>query len=178
MASRGSGSRKTPEQGEICEKYSASEIREFDRGLRGQLYKNYDYAPMVRQIEENCLENRIYLVYDAFFLRYIVFPLPEEVSSVPGIAVVGPYFKELEKPDAIRVVEERELELYQVQVLKDYYSGIPVVRNLEHVIGSVLHMLFSDVGWKIEKTDFCLRERKTKCWKRWHREMRTRWSGG
>lgn len=38
---------------------------------------------------------------------------------------------EQEKTNAMQIVEEVSLELYQVKILKDYYYGIPTTCRLE-----------------------------------------------
>ena len=139
-------------------KDGCKEIVEFDEGLRRQLYQNYDYGLIISQIKENCQSNKIYLVYDAFGLDYNILRLPVPGSDIEQYVVIGPYIDEKDRPDAVQIVSKMELELYQVQVLKDYYYGTIVTTNLEQVIYAMVRMLFTEVDWEIGKTGINLHE--------------------
>lgn len=130
---------------------------EFDEGLRRQLYMNYDYGLIIQQIKKNCQKNNIYLIRDAFGLRYIIFQVSVQDEAETYI-VIGPYIEANEKPDAVQVANEMGLELYQVQVLKDYYYEIAIVNNLDKVIHAMVRMIFSEVDWEIMITGISLHE--------------------
>lgn len=138
--------------GDNCE-----EAIEFDEGLRRQLYMNYDYGLIIQQIKKNCQENKIYLIRDAFGVRYITFYIFVQNDEEKNI-LIGPYIEENEKPDAVQVANEMGLELYQVQVLKDYYYEIAITNNLDKVIHAMVRMIFSEVDWKIGITGINLHE--------------------
>lgn len=129
--------------GKNCE-----EAIEFDEGLRRQLYMNYYYGLIIQQIKKNCQENKIYLIRDAFGVRYITFYIFVQNDEEKNI-LIGPYIEENEKPDAVQVANEMGLELYQVQVLKDHYYEIAITNNLDKVIHAMVRMIFSEVDWKI-----------------------------
>lgn len=134
------------------------EVIEFDEGLRRQLYINYDYGIMIQQIKKNCQKNKIYLICDAFGLRYITFQISMKNGDEKKYIVIGPYIEADDKPDALHVANEMGLELYQVQVLKDYYYEIAIVDNLDKVIHAMMRMIFSEVDWKIGITGMNLHE--------------------
>lgn len=130
---------------------------EFDEGLRRQLYMNYDYGLIIQQIKKNCQRDKIYLICDAFGLRYIIFHISVK-NDVERYIVIGPYIEADDKPDALHVANEMGLELYQVQVLKDYYYEIAIANHLDKVIHAMVRMIFSEVDWKIGITGINLHE--------------------
>ncbi|SDF64683.1 helix-turn-helix transcriptional regulator [Marvinbryantia formatexigens] len=134
---------------------------EFDEGLRKQLYQNYDYSFLAEQIRKNCHPDNVYRVYDNFALHYLIFLMPPSGPEGRKYIIIGAYFMEQEKPDAVRIADEAKLELYQVQTLKEYYYGTTSAANIEHVVCSLLRMLYPEINWKIEKTGISLREPQT-----------------
>ena len=131
---------------------------EFDKGLRGELYENYDYSMILEAIKKNCQENRIYNIYDMFAMHYIIFRLPEEKNELIQYVMIGAFLEEQEKPNAVQIVEEVGLELYQVKILKNYYYGIPTTNHLRKVIYAIVQMMFPEIVWQNEKTGIFLHE--------------------
>ena len=129
-----------------------SEITDFDEGLRGQLYHDYDYGYIARQIKENCRQEKIYLIRDAFGVHYIILRAPARNQEMGSYVVIGPYIEEKERPDAVQIAGRMGLELYQVRVLNDYYYGIAATTGLEQVTHAMVRMLFTEIDWEIEKT--------------------------
>lgn len=134
------------------------EIPEFDEGLRKQLYQNYDYSFLTEQIRKNCHPNNVYQVYDNFSLHYIIFLMPVSEQEEKKYIIIGTYFADQEKPDAVQIADQANLELYQVQTLKDYYYGTVTAVNIDHVVCSMLRMMYPEINWKIAKTGISLRE--------------------
>lgn len=134
------------------------ETPEFDEGLRRQLYLDYDYTFLAEQIRKNCFPGNVYQVCDNFSLHYIIFLMPSSAQEGKKYIIIGAYFVEQEKPDAVQVAEELNLELYQIQTLKDYYYGTTTAVNIEHVICSMLRMMCPEINWTIAKTGISLRE--------------------
>lgn len=137
---------------------NAEEGAEFDEGLRAQLYQNYDYGLIMRQLEENCQCGKLYQIHDAFGVFYIIFQSPVQEEEAAQRVIIGPYMEAGEKADAIQIVEKMGLELYQIQALKDYYYGIAAVANLDQVVYAMVRMLFPEYEWKTEKTGIALHE--------------------
>ena len=131
---------------------------EFDEGLRRQLYMNYDYALVINQIKKNCEQEKIYLIQDAFGLYYNVFQTPIQKDEERQFILIGPYIEETHKPDALQVANEIGLELYQVQVLNDYYYEVAVVSHLDKVMHAIIRMIFPEVEWKVGMTGINLHE--------------------
>ena len=131
---------------------------EFDKGLRGELYENYDYRMILEAIKKNCQKNRIYNIYDMFAMHYIIFRLPEEKNELIQYVMIGAFLEEQEKPNAVQIVEEVGLELYQVKILKNYYYGIPTTNHLRKVIYAIVQMMFPEIVWQNEKTGIFLHE--------------------
>lgn len=136
----------------------SKESIEFDDGLRGALYENYDYHVIPEQIKRWRRKGRIYNAYDIFAMHYIIFQAPRREKEGRQFVMVGAFFEEEEKPDAVEIVEEIGLELYQVKTLKDYYCGIPRTSHLEKVIRAMVQMMFPEIVWKSEKTGISLQE--------------------
>lgn len=131
---------------------------EFDGGLRGELYENYNYHVILKQIQRFCQKEKIYNIYDVFAMHYIVFQIPGREAKNAPYVMIGAFLEEQEKPNAMQIVEEVGLELYQVKILKDYYYGTPITNHLEKVIHAMVQMMFSEYYWKIEKTNIFLHE--------------------
>lgn len=91
-------------------------------------------------------------------MHYIVFQIPGREAKNAPYVMIGAFLEEQEKPNAMQIVEEVGLELYQVKILKDYYYGTPITNHLEKVIHAMVQMMFSEYYWKIEKTNIFLHE--------------------
>lgn len=131
-------------------------VPEFDEGLRRYLYQGYDYTYLIQKIKENCLMGKVYIVCDVFSFSYIIFRLPEEEKT--KYVIIGPYFADQDRPDALSIAEKNKLELYQVQTLKDYYYGIITAVNVEQVVNSMLKMMYPENDWGIRRTGISLEE--------------------
>lgn len=135
---------------------------QFDEGLRRQLYMNYDYGLVINQIKKNCEQEKIYLINDVFGLYYSIFQVPVQCNGEKKYVVIGPYIEELHKPDAVQVANKIGLELYQVQVLNDYYSEVAIAMNFDNVIHAMVRMIFPETEWKVGKTGINLHEPEQK----------------
>ncbi len=124
-------------------------IEDFDDGLRRQLYKNYDYHFIAHQIREECHEHCLYMGEDAFGLRYTLFWLRDTDTGAMRYITVGPYMQEGSEPDAMEVVERMGLDLYHVQILHAFYSGMGILQQFERVLLSLLNALFPLKHWTV-----------------------------
>ena len=67
-------------------------ISSFDHGLRGQLYRNYDYADIARWIRENCLTPWDLLsLQDPFGISYILLRTDNITNQESYYISIGPY---------------------------------------------------------------------------------------
>lgn len=128
------------------------DIEDFDEGLRRQLYQNYDYGSVIRQLEESCRESKLYLVKDAFEMYYIIYRMQNTSPQKRQYVMIGPYLEEDNGPDPLRIVEKLGLELYHVQILKTVYSSIGVMHHFESVIVSLVNALFPESVCEIVHT--------------------------
>lgn len=127
-------------------------IGQFDEGLRGQLYQNYDFNSIIRQLEESCQDNKLYLVRDVFELYYIIFQMQNPENGCRQYVMIGPYLEESNEPDPLEIVEKLGLELYHVQILKTFYSGIGVMVHFENIIVSLMNSLYPEKVQEIAHT--------------------------
>ena len=133
-------------------------IEKFDGGIRKQIFVNMDYCDMIRHFENNCTYNSIYMVRDQFAVHYILFKIPKdnEESEKSEYIIIGPYILGDDKPVTTKVIEENGLLLSQIPELQEYYDGTPVVAAkdiLESMIFALIQTFFSDINYKLDRTD-------------------------
>lgn len=125
-------------------------IEGFDAGLRARLYQDYDYQGIVEQMEENCQKNKLYMVRDVFGLYYMMFCLPDSgISDMENrqYVMIGPYLQAGSEPEPLEVIEKLGLELYHLQILKNFYQGTVRMFQFENVVTSLVQPLFSEKGY-------------------------------
>lgn len=108
-------------------------LSEFDKGLRSQLYLNFDYSIIAQELETKCRKHCIYTVRDAFGVCYVIFGGTKWEDKYVYITI-GPYLDEGLIPDAAEMVRKNYLELYHMGVLKEYYNSLPTVGNVESMV--------------------------------------------
>lgn len=107
-----------------------------DGGLYAQLYGGFDYEKGVQDIRKYCKEKTVYVYQDDFECRYFGFLLPrDENADSAGIGewmvAVGPFLPEIWEGLLERMTEKHHLTILQESMLKEYYSGIPIVQSAE-----------------------------------------------
>lgn len=117
-------------------------IKYFDSGLRNQLYEAFDYNEIIWQLENNCKDNRIYMVTDQFSVNYIIFKVPSMMASTDATEyfLLGPYMMNTDFQNSAEIIERNRLPLYHISELQEYYSGIPVLQEND-VINSILNVM-------------------------------------
>ncbi len=121
------------------------QIAEFDKGLRAQLYKNYDYLELVKRTQEYLAENYLYIVTDNFDVNYIFIVGPKSLEQ-KVLITAGPYLESDKHLDPADIVEKNGLEIYHIGVLKEYYNSIPEVQNVE----SIIHVFMAYFGFDFQ----------------------------
>lgn len=120
-------------------------LSEFDKGLRAQLYKNYDYLAVVNKLKEDLKENTLYIVTDEFGVNYI-FIVGVMEKELKTLISVGPYLEYDKNLDASEMAEKNGLEVYHIGILKEYYNSIPIVQNVE----SIIHVFMEYFGLEFQ----------------------------
>lgn len=155
-------------------------FQNFDGGLRAQLYEEYDFDSVVRQLQGLCQDHKLYLLYDAFGVSYLIYTLTDQESppapqghvleeslgyksaekTDDGFLMIGPYLDttHLGEIDSSEVVERLGLEIYHIQVLNDYYNGIPLANRMESVVLVFLKYLSGEDTIGLERADWNLPE--------------------
>lgn len=101
----------------------------FDDRLRQQLYKAYDYSPTIEYLVENCHPSTVYLATDSFESRYALFQIPQEVIKKSSLLIIGPYLVNEYNAIIDDVVQKNNLSLFQQSELKEYYRGVPIIKD-------------------------------------------------
>lgn len=109
---------------------------ELDGGLYAQLVGGFDYEKGVQDVRKYCKEGTVYVYQDDFECRYFGFLLPrDENADSAGIGewmvAVGSFLPEIWEGLLERMTEKHHLTILQESMLKEYYSGIPIVRSAE-----------------------------------------------
>lgn len=100
-------------------------IQQFDAGLREQIYRNYDYGEIIKQLSYG-RERTVYLLSDNFNVHYIFFKQPRtSTDEEPVFVVIGPYLSHDYREVFTEVHERLKLPPFQAKELKEYYSEIP-----------------------------------------------------
>lgn len=130
---------------------------DFDKGLREQLYKKYDYQAIVDRISERMEPNHMYIVMDTFGVHYI-FIAGMVREQLIGLITAGPYLEAETRPDPTEIAKKNGLEIYHTGVLKEYYNSIPTLQNVE----SIIHVFMRYFGYefKMERHELELEELK------------------
>jgi AraC-like DNA-binding protein len=106
-------------------------IAQFDGGLRNQLYENYDYNDIVRQLENSCEANTLYQITDPFNVHYVAFKVPAQarMGQDSAFAFIGPYLFDTHDAMVSDIIEKNKLPLFHISELKKYYYSVPVVAD-------------------------------------------------
>lgn len=108
-------------------------LNDFDNGLRGHLYTNYDYMEVERQLHKRCKTGYIYMVSDVFEVYYVILG-SQNPDGTRTYMIAGPYLKNDGRPDAAKIAERNKLELYHATVLKEYYNSLPLGQDIESIV--------------------------------------------
>lgn len=127
---------------------------EFDKGIRRQLFIDYDYSRINSYIMQNCKEKYVYVITDQFEVHYIIFKLPER----DVFEVIGPYIGEEQLPDPGGILEGLKVSLFHLPVLQNYYYGIPRISNIEQIIFVFFKHLYGNDYFEIDRTGLNLYE--------------------
>lgn len=110
-------------------------INKIAYGIQDRLYEDFDYIPMIRELEEGCRPNTIYILKDAFSMYHTIFRVPEWMKEENGFThcVMGPIlFEEYDKLDFGAIMKKMKIDDKYRRDLKVFYSGLPHVDSFEH----------------------------------------------
>lgn len=128
-------------------KEASLEKSDFDKGLRRQLYVDYDYESSLQDKINHIQDNTLYICRDTFEEFYITLKIPDAYTAGEGreFLYIGPYLIEFSEQMISRVMEENRLPLYQMKELKEYYYSVPTFVStsiLENVVITQAGYLF------------------------------------
>lgn len=120
-------------------KFTYSDNSDFDKGLRSLLYGGYDYLHEIKRIQKYYNEHTLYIIKDIFESHYVSFLLPRELteSDETEFLHLGPYITKEPEEIIERVLEKKEFLLYFRNDLKEYYYGLPLIKN-EELLESII----------------------------------------
>lgn len=118
---------------------------DFDKGLRAQLYKNYEYQSLRIRIQEHMLAEHMYIVMDPFGVNYIFISGKDE-KKLSWLITAGPYLESETHPDTEEIIKKNGLEIYHTGILKEYYNSIPTLQNVE----SMMHVFMQYFGYEFK----------------------------
>lgn len=119
----------------------------YDKGLRRQLYADFDYESSLRDRMNDIQDSTLYISKDTFEEYYVTLKIPDTFVTSPGkeFLHIGPYLIELSDKLINKVIEENNLPLYQMRELREYYHSIPLISStniLDNVIITQAGYLF------------------------------------
>lgn len=119
----------------------------YDKGLRRQLYADFDYDGSLRDRINDVQDSTLYMSKDTFEEHYVTLKIPSTFVTSPGkeFLHIGPYLIELSDKLISKVIEENNLPLYQMRELREYYYSIPLISStniLDNVIITQAGYLF------------------------------------
>lgn len=105
------------------------DMERIDKGLRRQIFQQYDYGDIAAQLARACHDHTVYYVTDPFELRYMIFKVPARLcpDGEKQYAVIGPFIFRDHTEIAQEVVDRHRLPLFQLAELKEFYLGIPLL---------------------------------------------------
>lgn len=136
---------------------AASDLEDFDRGIRRLLFVDYDYRQIAEQIMLNCKDHFVYVITDIFEVHYIVFKRFLEDGKQEYI-MIGPYVSRNNPIDVKDTIRRLDIDLFHMQTLQNYYYEIPVIDNIEQIVFIFVQNLFPSVSFQIDRTGLLLRE--------------------
>ena len=139
-----------------------AELARFDGELRRQLYVDYDYEDIRQELLANCQPQTLYVVTDTFELRYIIFlDSAKSENNEAAFIFIGPYLTNPLEMILPGVVERNNLPAFQIPELKNYYSGVPCIRDinssvLEAQLLVLVKYIFDTTQFEVIRTGFDL----------------------
>lgn len=105
----------------------------FDRGIRKQLFKEYDYRNLAEEIEKKYRDHTVSIIIDQFEVRYILFSASVEGSETREKIMIGPYQTQ-EQSEIDSVMQRLKIPLISHTMLQNYYYGITLSENIEAIV--------------------------------------------
>lgn len=133
---------------------SLRNISSFDHGLRGQLYRNYDYADIARWIRENCLTPWDLLsLRDPFGISYILLRTDNITNQESYYISIGPYIDIRNQPDAADTIQRLHLDPSAEPILTEHYRHLPLQHDMLNLMAAFYRQIFPDIKYRILKKD-------------------------
>lgn len=116
-----------------------SQIRDIDYGFRGEIFQDFDYGRLARQLEEHLEAGGFYLYEDDMKLHYTLFRLPDG-SLLPGaslepnrtICCIGPLLHEpISKSGLSKLMDKLGIMPPQQQNFIEFYHRIPLFPSFD-----------------------------------------------
>lgn len=136
-------------------------MSEFDKGLRGQLYSEYDYTYVAQCLDKECRDGSLYVGQDTFGVSYVVWA-GSHYEGKKVLITVGPYLDLDRKLDLTDVMAENHLELYHMAILEKYYAVLPKVQNVEVMMHVFLSYFVTQIPIKQTRYNFGEKEQYSK----------------
>ena len=137
-----------------------ADLSRIDGELRRQLFADYDYEDIRQELLTNCQPQTLYIVTDTFESRYIIFR-DSAKSKDPEAAFIfiGPYLTNPLEAILPDVVERNQLPAFQIPELKNYYSGLPCLLDinssvLEAQLVVLVKYIFETTHFQVNRTGF------------------------
>lgn len=116
-------------------------IEEFDNGLRKQIYSDYDYVEeVIEKLNTGFSSDSLYLVSDTFGVSYAIIVSESDATYI----VVGPFLRENCIPDTKKIIKENNLNTDHEKVFTQYYSSLPVTKNIDSLIYTFFDYFIKD----------------------------------
>ncbi len=124
--------------GVAARKYNLADpdISKLDDGLRERIFGGFDYDKGVQDARKYCKEKTIYVCQDCFKCMNFSFLLPQEKDvahpdTSAEMMVIGPFLTEIWEEPLKQITETYQLSVFQENMLREYYSVVPIVQSAE-----------------------------------------------
>ncbi len=116
-----------------------SQIRNIDYGFRGEIFQDFDYGRLARQLEEHLEAGVFYLYEDDMKLHYTMFRLPEgglpaDISpeSDRAVCCIGPLLHEpISRPGLYELMDKLGIMPPLRQNFSEFYHRIPLFPSFD-----------------------------------------------
>ena len=118
------------------------DIKKMDFEIGQKLYVDFQYESIWRELEENCLEDTVYVMRNSLYMYHTIFRFPEPIVEEYGyrFCIMGPVlFQPLGQEEFQEIMRQHKIDSQYAYSLQVFYSRIPVLETYEFWNNIVLH---------------------------------------
>lgn len=139
-------------------KSGASELPEFDMGLRSLLGSKENKEKAFARLINNVQEGSVYYVPDYFAAEYCIAKIPENEQEYGDFLIIGPYLKEyMDEAGVKELMNTASIPVEYRTKLEEYFRAVPIVKSCEQwreLCNRFIGMLYGGIQLCVEYLTF------------------------